>query len=234
MKKISMPIVWSAIILAVSVIIFLSTGTMIFLEMHRYSPRIVVLRDPDFSNSYVTDGNYVYYDNAIISGVTPDSFKILTRGYAVGAKQVYYYGTAIAGADASSFQVLGSEGYAKDDKSVYFEGQKIEADVKSFFVFSSPSDSITSDYAKDKFGIFYLGALIQGADNNTFTVLGNGYAKDANNVYYTDQIIPGADTTTFVVALNPDQNCDTPGHSACYDAQDKNSKFYGGVIAGVQ
>ena len=55
-------------------------------------------------------------------------------GYYVTPSRVYYRGVVIDGALPSSFHKLGSS-WAKDDKSVYFAGERVPGvDVKTFRV----------------------------------------------------------------------------------------------------
>lgn len=53
---------------------------------------------------------------------------------------------------------------------------------------------------KDRLHVYVNGKLMEGADPNTFELLGNCYEKDKNNVYYCGEIIvKGADSDTFEV-----------------------------------
>ncbi len=121
---------------------------------------------------YVTDGNYVYYNDQLmpnadassftadgeygiddyavysgadaLPGVDPQDFTVLQDGfYATTGTNVYYDGSLVASADSTSFDVLGN-GYAKDARAAYYDGSAIpESQPDSFQV-------LDTDYAKTR------------------------------------------------------------------------------------
>lgn len=77
----------------------------------------------------------------------------------------------------------------------------------SFIGYNTEADSYYGFYAKDKSNIYFLDALVAGADASFHFILDNsgqqtGYAKDSRHIYnaFTAQPINGnADPDTFVV-----------------------------------
>ena len=124
------------------------------------------------------------------------------------------------------------ENYVKDSKNVY----KIEADitdsipissdnkintkkisldgldVKTFRALENGKDVTSIDYFVDKNNIYYAYEnleKIQGADKNSFEVLGNYIAKDKNNVYYKGRKMENVDSAsikTFGNFIGKDKN----------------------------
>ena len=137
-------------------------------------------------------------------------------------------GFKVENVDFNTFKILNDK-YAKDDKSVYFLGNKSFEDVdsKTFEVlpnnYSKDKNNVYSPinewiqkinaanpktikvlsqyYSKDDKNVFYNSDKILNADVNSFVVLDreNGYAKDKNSVYYSGEKIEGANPKTFKI-----------------------------------
>ena len=124
-------------------------------------------------------------------------------------------GFKVENVDLNTFKTLNDK-YAKDDKSVYFLGNKSfeDVDIKTFEV-------LPNNYSKDKNNVYSpINEWIQkinGANPKTIKVLSQYYSKDDKNVFYDSDKILNADINSFVV-LEGD-------HS---HAKDKNSVYYSG------
>lgn len=117
--------------------------------------------------------------------------------------------------DLNTFKILNDK-YAKDDKSVYFSGNKSFEDVDS-----KTFEVLPNYYSKDKNNVYrpineWI-HKINGANSKTIKVLNEYYSKDDKNVYYDSDKISNADVNSFVV-LEGD-------HSY---AKDKNAVYYSG------
>ena len=117
--------------------------------------------------------------------------------------------------DLGTFKILNDK-YAKDDKSVYFSGNKSFEDVDS-----KTFEVLPNYYSKDKNNVYrpineWI-HKINGANSKTIKVLNEYYSKDDKNVYYDSDKISNADANSFVV-LEGD-------HSY---AKDKNAVYYSG------
>ena len=151
--------------------------------------------------------------------------------YAKDNKNVYLYGKKLKDVLPEGFEIV-KENYVKDSKNVY----KIEADitdsipissdnkintkkisldgldVKTFRALENGKDVTSIDYFVDKNNIYYAYEnleKIQGADKNSFEVLGNYIAKDKNNVYYKGRKMENVDSAsikTFGNFIGKDKN----------------------------
>lgn len=153
--------------------------------------------------------------------------------------------------DLGTFKVLNDK-YAKDEKNVYFSGNKSfeDVDAGTFEVlpadYSKDKNNVYSPengwiqrvnganpktikvlnqfYLKDDKNVFFNDKKILGADANSFIALDkeNGYAKDKNSVYYFGQKVEGANAKTFEVISDGE-----------YSKDDKNVYVSGEVIKGA-
>ena len=124
-------------------------------------------------------------------------------------------GIKVKNVDLNTFKIL-NDRYAKDDKSVYFSGNKSYEDVDS-----KTFEVLPNYYSKDKNNVYrpineWI-HKINGANPKTIKALGYFYSKDDKNVFYGSDKVLNADVNSFVV-LKGD-------HSY---AKDKNSVYYSG------
>lgn len=160
-------------------------------------------------------------------------------------------GFKVENVDLNTFKILNDK-YAKDDKNVYFLGNKSFEDVdsKTFEVlpdyYSKDKNNVYSPinewiqkinganpktikvlsqyYSKDDKNVFYNSDKILNADVNSFVVLDkeNGYAKDKNSVYYFGKKIEGANSKTFKIISD-----------GMYSKDDKNVYVAGEIVKGA-
>ena len=122
-------------------------------------------------------------------------------------------GFKVENVDFNTFKTLNDK-YAKDDKSVYFSGNKSFEDIDS-----KTFEVLPNYYSKDKNNVYrpineWI-HKIDGANPKTIKVLNEYYSKDDKNVFYDSDKILNADVNSFVV-LEGD-------HS---HAKDKNTVYY--------
>ena len=151
--------------------------------------------------------------------------------YAKDNKNVYLYGKKLKDVLPEGFEIV-KENYVKDSKNVYkieveitdsipissdnkINTKKISLDgldVKTFRALENGKDVTSIDYFVDKNNIYYAYEnleKIQGADKNSFEVLGNYIAKDKNNVYYKGRKMENVDSAsikTFGNFIGKDKN----------------------------
>lgn len=183
----------------------------------------VTLRDRERIDEYTRIGDSIFGGEIAcnikpLKGIDMPSFEVCagTR-YAKDEKLVYYpiritcvdfvdcgvcflVEYIVEGADPKTFEYL-SKDYAKDNKSVYFRGEKIKrADSKTFEVINGPEFFY---FAKDKNNVYKHSAVFEDADAASFIydsndprnelrdILPKYIIKDKNNTWeYTppDQI----------------------------------------------
>ena len=117
--------------------------------------------------------------------------------------------------DLGTFKVLNDK-YAKDEKNVYFSGNKSFEDVDA-----GTFEVLPADYSKDKNNVYSPEngwiQRVNGANPKTIKVLNQFYLKDDKNVFFNDEKILGADANSFI-ALDKENGY----------AKDKNSVYYFG------
>ena len=121
-------------------------------------------------------------------------------------------GFKVENVDLNTFKILNDK-YAKDDKSVYFSGNKSFEDIDS-----KTFEVLPNYYSKDKNNVYrpineWI-HKINGANPKTIKVLNEFYSKDDKNVYAAVDIIKDADPQTF--RRIPETNY----------ARDKNNLYY--------
>jgi len=146
--------------------------------------------DPVVCN-YRVKGNRVYY--------TEGSHKIIVKGINSGSFGIVKDAN---GQDAPL--------YAKDNKSVFYRGKKIEkADPETFEVLGGLSGFYIDGYSKDKNHIYFSDYIIN-ADIESFILINNeGFVKDKNHIFWEDQITH-YDASTFRI-LPHDYTIDKSG-----------------------
>ena len=94
-------------------------------------------------------------------------------------------------ADPRTFQILNFDAYAKDDISVFYQGEKIiGADSKTF-------EALGDYYAKDKNFGWYGKDTIKTAIGKTFKVINAYYSTDGIDVFYTTSPLKMSEPKNF-------------------------------------
>jgi len=101
-------------------------------------------------------------------------------------------------ADSKTFKVLKDDKYAKDDKSVFYEGELIEdADAASF-------ETLGEWYAKDKYRGYYGKSPIKSSDGKRFKVIDSYYSTDGKDIFYDTLPLHVCSTKDFRIVYNED------------------------------
>ncbi len=96
----------------------------------------------------------------------------------------------------NSIRGVSSNGYFSKEGAVYFDGNKIEVDSKTFQILNTKFKL----YARDQKHVFFRGRIIKMADPETFKAVEEGndnYYIDKKNVFYDGIILEGADSKEF-------------------------------------
>ncbi len=138
--------------------------------------------------------------------------------YSVNSNSVYvgdgFGSSSLPLIDAPSFKYLG---YYLDTGGMY-RGSAYALDKNHVYkecgeVLENADPNTFTDlgegYAKDKMNVWYIGSPINNAEPQFFTVLGSGYGKDNKYSYIGNQIIHGADIKSFRIG----NSSETPPYS---------------------
>ncbi|MDH7464437.1 DKNYY domain-containing protein [Chitinophagaceae bacterium 26-R-25] len=93
--------------------------------------------------------------------------------------------------DPWTFKILKFKDYAKDDSSVFYQGEKIiGADAKTF-------EALDDFYARDKRFGWYGKDTIRNSNGLTFKVINDYYSTDGHDVFYTTYPLAMVDPKNF-------------------------------------
>ena len=151
---------------------------------------------------YAKDNKYVYFYGKKLKDVLPEGFETVKENYVKDSKNVYKIEAEIT----DSIPI--SSDNKINTKKISLDG----LDVKTFRALENSKDVTSIDYFVDKNNIYYAYEnleKIQGADKNSFEVLGNYTAKDKNNVYYKGRKMENVDSAsikTFGNFIGKDKN----------------------------
>lgn len=151
---------------------------------------------------YAKDNKYVYFYGKKLKDVLPEGFETVKENYVKDSKNVYKIE-----ADITDSIPISSDNKI-NTKKISLDG----LDVRTFRALENNKDLTSIDYFVDKNNIYYAYEnleKIQGADKNSFEVLGNYIAKDKNNVYYKGRKMENVDSAsikTFGNFIGKDKN----------------------------
>ena len=166
-----------------------------------------------------------HYKDVQVAETDGKSFEPLDDHYARDARQVYYGASrrdsreyflvrhdrvaVIEGADAASFRLLpgpgGEQGYARDARRAFFEGDVFPVkDLESLEI-------LDYSFARDARTGYYMQNPVDGSDGSSFASVNHEYARDKTHVFYCNLpmgepnvrpvpravIVPGADPASF-------------------------------------
>jgi len=155
------------------------------------------------NNYYQRDKYHVFFSSyywgwgspSIIKNADAESFRIITKEYAIDKNSAYYANTTNLveneDVDTNSFEVIDCK-FSKDKNNVYLYLQSFDAaaDPDTFKI-------INDEFSKDKNNVYYGNKSIEKADPDTFKIINDEFSKDKNNVYYGNKYIKKANPDTF-------------------------------------
>lgn len=151
-------------------------------------------------SGWARDRKSAYYLGQPVAGIDAGSLRLLDADYVADATHVFYRATPIADApDSPSFAALGATGYAKDARSVFFQGRRMAgAQAGSFVLIEKPAAGDTADcYARDAHRVYFCGKPVALGDAESFVVLDSFFAIDNDRVYFGGAPVETADRNTF-------------------------------------
>lgn len=170
------------------------------------------------NHHFIKDNKTAYLDRRPIAGSVGKTFELISDYYAKDSKRHYYclpfdseYGITPITCLYESFEVMDYQ-YAKDNNSVFYEGDKIsKAESNSF-------ELISNGYAKDNNRVYFRNNIVEKADPSSFKTFNENensmgetvYAKDKNGIYVNDKHFAEADVATFKI-LNEKYSLDKNG-----------------------
>ena len=131
-------------------------------------------------SGFATDKSGLWSGPVLLASGASHSFKSLGNGYAADATRVFYVHGVVPLADPATFVSYKGRYYAHDAVHVYYGGEHIGNGAEGFELLSTSYDG----YAKTHNEVYYNGALVAGANAETFTALDDYYGKDAHHRYY--------------------------------------------------
>lgn len=157
---------------------------------------------------FVKDKLAAYLDRSEIMGSDGSTFELVGSVYAKDRHHVYYYlfssngpgEISILSDFPSQFAVL-EHPFAKDEKNVYYFGDKIQTCNPTMF------KPLGFGYSRDDKNVFFQAFLVNACDLSSFTVFqenenftGEGaYGKDKHSVFYKQTAISNADVNSFAI-----------------------------------
>jgi len=132
------------------------------------------------------DKDHVFYEEKIIPGCDPKTFKVLSKKNSYGRDEGFVYlGTERISDDPDHFEMY-KRGWAKDRKHVFNNGKVFPLDATTLRFLDDDCN-----FVADKNKVLFQKKEIIGADLETFEILEKGYSKDKNRKYKYSQPIPG-------------------------------------------
>ncbi|MET3961541.1 hypothetical protein ABIE44_001475 [Marmoricola sp. OAE513] len=136
--------------------------------------------------TYAKDKNAVYLDGEVLTEADPATFELLDRAnYTADASHVFLSGKVLS-TDVAHFELI-ADGLAKDSEKVFWsDGSVLSEDPAGFSTLSSGDGYL---YNVDSRTVFVNGNPIEGANPDSFQIVGGAYATDGDDVYYfTDRV----------------------------------------------
>jgi len=174
--------------------------------------RLVGARPGDFealAYDYARSGRQIYCQGREMRGVDADSFRVLSRLYAVDVSRVYWYHSVLDGADVATFAMVGADrdqgfvrGFARDAHSVWHWEKTTGKPALLKGADPATFRALGHGYASDETQVWHERTRLVGADPRTFVLLGGMYSlytADAQRVYYGTKVIVGCDRDSFEV-----------------------------------
>ncbi|VVD79583.1 hypothetical protein PIN31115_01042 [Pandoraea iniqua] len=113
-------------------------GARIYARNFKYFRFTVVLADTHsfrlLSESYAVDAKHVYFQDRLLQGASPDSFRLLDQAWGRDENLLFYCGKRIRNADVQKLNWVGQGKYLTDGARVWYEGREVDGADPSTFV----------------------------------------------------------------------------------------------------
>jgi hypothetical protein len=188
--------------------------------------RIVTIHDADtatfvsLDNGYAKDQHKAYFKSIAFEVKQVSSLVSINTNFAKDDISAYLNQLPVAGSDGKTFELLEAY-FARDAANVYYYGYHRDegAEVRILPCHRESFQILDYRYSKDDTRVFFLSAVIVGADPGSFEILTEEYSRDKNRVYYEDRKVTDADPQTFRVY---------PHDFGDADSEDTIQKFHSG------
>lgn len=140
-------------------------------------------------NLYGRDKSNVYYENIIIPGADPKTFKHIKNGYAVDKNRAYYYNDSIANSSPKEFKII--DGYfSKDWNNVFYTDKSLNVcSVKDFTFVYIDEESFLGRWSTDGCFYYFNNYKVPSKDYKNIELFkgSSGMSKDTEFIYDKDQ-----------------------------------------------
>lgn len=176
-----------------------------------YPQRFIRLRKGIANRGYSVAKGKAYFNGEPMDQADADTFTLLDNDrtaardidLALDRHYVFYRGDIVENADPGSFRFLEdkSSNYWADKNSVYYRSDRLPLIVpKGVEVSENPfGPAILFYHGKDDSGVYIRGKRLDGADPESFEILGPGLYKDKKHIFAPGKILPDANAARFIV-----------------------------------
>lgn len=148
------------------------------------------------------NGEFAMFDfQGRIACQDPVAFKVLGDFYATDGYGIYYQEKALP-ADVGSHRILKDEQYwcyLADKNHVWLQEKQLPQSHGPSFTLLENANGSFRGYGKDRAHVYLSWLPIEGADPNTFEVIGSDFSKDKNTVYNHTMPLNGLNPSTVKV-----------------------------------
>ena len=140
-------------------------------------------------NLYGKDQFHVYYENEIILGADPNTFKYLKKGFAIDKDRAYYYNDSIKNSSPKEFEVIDYY-YSKNYQNVFYKTKPLNVCSVNNFTFVFPNeDDLFGRWSTDGCFYFYNNYKVPSNDYKNIIVYegSHGISSDKKYVYQYDK-----------------------------------------------
>lgn len=149
------------------------------------------IREDDAQVFIARDKDNIFHAWSLQKTIDRDTFKDAGNGYWLDCHFAYYeHETSIKplkGEDAKHFKFIGGP-YARDSKFAYYAGRVLKTCEAPLNLQLMLDDNCW--YAGDGSQVYFDGAVIKGADFQTWKKLDGGFSCDSKNVYFASKKLP--------------------------------------------
>ncbi|MGJ8592419.1 MAG: DKNYY domain-containing protein [Aquaticitalea sp.] len=141
-------------------------------------------------NLYGKDKSNVYYQNRIIPGADPKTFKHVKDGYAIDKNRAYYFNDSIMNSSPKNFHIIDGY-YSKDHQNVFYTDKALNVcAVKDFSFVYKDEESFLGRWSTDGCCYYFNNYKVPSEDYKNIQLFkgGRGVSKDSKQVYLKDQI----------------------------------------------
>ena len=141
-------------------------------------------------NLYGKDKSHVYYENIIIPGADPKTFKHIKDGYSVDKNRAYYFNDSITNSSPKDFQIIDGY-YSKNYNNVFYTDKSLNVcSVNDFTFVYKDEESFLGRWSTDGCYYYFNNYKVPSKEyiNVELFKRSDGVSKDSRYVYNKDQI----------------------------------------------